>query len=360
MRSAPPDTVQPGVGTDTAPAQQRIDDYLRRSSRHRWWLTGVAGATLLTIAVSICIGSYAISPGDVLEALGGGPAGGSAATAVVWKLRLPRILLAAAAGAALATSGAAYQAAYRNPLVDPSILGVSAGAAFGAGLAVVLPLPLGMAPAAFFGGVLAVGATYALSSVNGERPTVTVILSGIVVGAIFTAGFGLLQYLGSNEQLRRLVFWLLGGFYEATWESLRIVLPLTFVLVFLLITLGWDLNILSMGDEDAVALGRDPESIRRRVLLLATALTATAVSVSGIVSWIGLLVPHAARLLVGSDNRLVVPMSAALGAVFAVVSDDVARTISTGEIPIGIITSLLGAPYLLYLLRTRGATLVGT
>ncbi len=331
--------------------------------RTRRLSVALSWAMVAVVAIlSIGVGSFPLPPAEVLASLVGGPHGSSAdsaATAVVWQLRLPRILIAMAVGAALATSGAMYQAAYRNPLVDASILGVSAGAAFGAGLAMFFHVPVGMAGGAFVGGWVAVLATYVLSSVGGERPTVTVILSGVIVGAIFTAGVGLLQYVGSNEQLRQLVFWMLGGFYQATWRDVSIVVPVTAILVLVAVLFGWDLNVVSMGDADAHAVGRDPEKLRWRVLLIATALTALAVSVSGIVAWLGLLVPHAARLMVGADNRVVVPMSAALGAGFAVASDDLARTIGTGEIPIGIITSLVGAPYLLFLLRSRGASLVG-
>lgn len=334
--------------------------YLATGRQRQVAIAVALGLAALAAVVSIGIGSLWLPVGEVLNAIWAGPSYDSAAAAVVWQLRIPRILIALAVGSALAVSGAAYQAAYRNPLVDPSILGVSAGAAFGAGLALIFPTPLGMTAGAFCGGLLAVLATYKLSSVGGERPTLTVILSGVVVGAIFTAGFGLLQYIGTNEQLRRLVFWMLGGFYEATWSQVAIVIPGTLVLLVIMATMGWDLNVLSMGDQDAHSVGRDPDKVRRRVLIVATALTALAVSVSGIVGWVGLLVPHAARLIVGADNRWVIPLSAAMGGLFTLVADDVARTVGTGEIPIGIITSLLGAPYLLYLLRSRAASMVGS
>lgn len=329
-----------------------------RTGRRRA-LAGAAAVLAVLLALSLGVGSYGLTPGEVWGALRTGPEGTGPASAVVWTLRLPRVLVAAAVGAALAASGAAYQASYRNPLVDPSILGVSAGAAFGAGLAVITPLGVPMSVAAFAGGVLAVTLTYVASSVNGARPSVTVILAGVVVGGIFTAGFGLLQYLATSEDLRRLVFWMLGGFYEATWSDVWRTVPAIVLLVALLARYGWSLNIIAMGDADAVALGLDPDTVRRRVLVSATALTALAVSVSGVVGWIGLLVPHAARFIVGADNRYVVPMAGLLGGLFTVVADDLARTIGAGEVPIGILTAVLGAPFLLYLLRTRGHQLVG-
>ncbi len=311
--------------------------------------------------ISIMVGAYVIPVGDVFGViayrLGLIGAVDSLHESVVWDLRLTRTLLAGAVGAALATSGAAFQGTFRNPLVEPYILGVSAGAAFGAGLSVMFNVPLSLQMMAFIFGIVAVWLTYNLSRVRGERPTVTLILAGVIVGSFFSAVFALFQYVGTDEQLRRLVFWVLGGFYRATWSDVAVVVPATVVGCLLLWRFGWRLNILSLGDDEARSLGVNPEPLRRWVIALATALTALAVSVSGIIAWVGLLVPHAARMLVGPDNRFVIPLSATLGAVFVMICDNIARTIHTGEVPIGIITSILGAPYLVYLLRTRGVHL---
>jgi iron complex transport system permease protein len=324
-------------------------------------LVGTAVLVPVTGLVSITVGAYLIPVGDVLAVLaartGLMEATNSLHDSVVWDLRLTRALLAGAVGAALAASGAAFQGTFRNPLVEPYILGVSAGAAFGAGLSVMVDIPLSLQVSAFAFGTVAVWLTYTLSRVRGERPTVTLILAGVIVGSFFSAVFALFQYVGTDEQLRRLVFWVLGGFYRATWYDVAVVVPATAVGCLLLWRFAWRLNILSLGDDEARSLGVDPEPLRRWVIALATALTALAVSVSGIIAWVGLLVPHAARLLVGPDNRFVIPLSATLGAVFVMVCDDLARTIHTGEVPIGIITSILGAPYLVYLLRTRTAHL---
>jgi len=312
----------------------------------------------VTALVSIMVGAYWIPVGDVLAVLAakaGFLTADNLQTAVVWDIRFTRVLLAGAAGAALAASGSAYQGTFRNPLIEPYILGVSAGAAFGAGLAVMVDLPLSMQVLAFLFGLLAVFLTYTLSQVRGERPTVTLVLSGVVVGSFFSAIFALFQYVGTDEQLRRLVFWIMGGFYRATWEEVVIVVPASIVGILWLWRMGWRLNLLSLGDDEARSLGLDPGPARRAIIVIATALTALAVSVSGIIAWVGLLVPHAARMIVGPDHRYVIPLSATLGAVFVMVCDDLARTVSTGEVPIGIITSILGAPYLIYLLRTRAA-----
>lgn len=355
----PPSTSTSGQDQVGEERERRIvGGILVEERRRRQLLGGTAALVVVTGLISITVGAYLIPVTDVLAVLaakaGLRPAD-SLHTAVVWDMRLTRVLLAGAVGAALATSGAAYQGIFRNPLVEPFILGVSAGAAFGAGLAVMVDLPLSMQVLAFVFGMVAVGSTYTLSRVRGERPTVTLVLSGVVVGSFFSAVFSLFQYVGTDEQLRRLVFWIMGGFYRATWSDVVVVVPACVVGIGLLWRRGWRLNVLSLGDDEARSLGVAPEPLRREIIVVATALTALAVSVSGIIAWVGLLVPHAARLLVGPDHRYVVPLSATLGAVFLMVCDDLARTISTGEVPIGIITSILGAPYLVYLLRTRAA-----
>ncbi len=324
--------------------------------RRKLLLAGMMIIVPATALISIMVGAYLIPVSDVLAVLAakaGFLPADNLHTAVVWDIRLSRVLLAGAVGAALAASGAAYQGTFRNPLIEPYILGVSAGAAFGAGLAVMVDLPLSMQVLAFLFGLLAVLLTYTLSRVRGERPTVTLVLAGVVVGSFFSAIFALFQYVGTDEQLRRLVFWIMGGFYRATWAEVAIVVPASIGGILWLWGLGWRLNVLSLGDDEARSLGIDPGPLRRVIIVVSTALTALAVSVSGIIAWVGLLVPHAARLIVGPDHRYVIPLSATLGAVFVMVCDDVARTISTGEVPIGIITSILGAPYLVYLLRTR-------
>ena len=351
-------------GDDREVVEPEYEAYKVHSSSHArrvGIITATAVLVPIVMLVSIMVGAYLIAVDDVIAVIGArlgltGPAD-TLHDSVVWDLRLNRVLLAAAVGAALATSGAAFQGTFRNPLVEPYILGVSAGAAFGAGLSVMFDMPLSLQVMAFIFGTVAVWLTYRLSLVRGERPTVTLILAGVIVGSFFSAIFALFQYAGTDEQLRRLVFWVLGGFYRATWDDVAIVVPATIVGCLLLWHSGWRLNILSLGDDEARSLGVNPEPLRRWVIALATALTALAVSVSGIIAWVGLLVPHAARMLVGPDNRFVIPLSATLGAVFVMICDNLARTIHTGEVPIGIITSILGAPYLVYLLRTRGAHL---
>lgn len=320
-------------------------------------IIGSVVVLVLAALLSITTGAYPVPLGDVVSVLlsriGLVEATGSVHETVIWDIRLTRILIAVAVGASLATSGAVYQGVFRNPLVEPYVLGVSSGAAFGAGLAVLFSFALSMQALAFVFGMVAVGLTYSLSRVRGQTPAITLILAGVVIGSMFSAMFSLFQYLGTEEQLRRLVFWIMGGLYRSTWADVAVVLPLTIIGCAVIWAYAWKLNVLTLGEEEAASLGVRAELTKRVLIIVATAITAIAVSVSGIIAWVGLMIPHAARLMIGPDNRYLLPLSAALGAIFVILCDTIARTITTGEVPIGIITSILGAPYLIYLLRTR-------
>ncbi|MCG8642015.1 MAG: iron chelate uptake ABC transporter family permease subunit [Desulfobacterales bacterium] len=314
-------------------------------------------ALILVILTAISLGAYSIPLESVVQALLGKvglatPVDGIHKT-IIFEIRLPRILLAVAVGAALSTSGAVYQGIFRNPLVEPYILGVSSGAAFGAGLAVMFDFPLSVQALAFLFALVAVFLTYRIGRIRGRMPTVTIVLAGVIIGSLFSALFAIFQYIGSTEQLRRLVFWILGGLHRATLAEIRLIGPLVMIGVLLIWYHAWNLNVLTLGDDEARALGIPVERTRRLLIVIATGITALVVSISGIISWVGLMIPHAARLILGPDHRFVIPMSAILGAIFVIICDTLARTLSTGEIPIAIITSILGAPYLIYLLRTR-------
>jgi iron complex transport system permease protein len=320
-------------------------------------LVAAAGAALM-------IGAYRIPPGDVfrlaLGRLDAAPADSAIAAAVVWNLRLPRILLAGTVGAALASSGAVFQATFRNPLVEPYILGVSSGAAFGAALAMAVPrFPWSVQFAALAGAAAAVAVVYSLARGRHDAPVVTLVLSGLIVGSVFSAGVSLLKFVASDAALRDIVFWLMGGFYFASWQDVGTVLPVAGTATLVMVAGGWQLNALSMGDQEAQALGIHPR--RLRLVLLAASTTATAVSVSvvGIVPWIGLMAPHAVRLWLGPDNRIVVPAAALLGAATAVACDTIARSLTSAEIPVGIVTALAGGPFLAYLIRQRTTGFVG-
>jgi iron complex transport system permease protein len=274
---------------------------------------------------------------------------------IIWKIRTPRALLAIMTGVCLASSGAVFQGCFKNPLVEPYILGTSSGAAFGAALGIMFPsFFMSVQMLAFAFAFLAVGLAYSMARTRGETPLVNLILSGIITGSIFTALVGIVKYLARDEALREIVFWLMGGFYYAGWTDVSLMLPVALVGFLILWSHGWKLNILSMGDKEARALGIDPEKNKFILISLSTLMTAAAVSSVGIIPWVGLMIPHAARLIFGPDHRVVLPASALLGALYLLICDTIARTLTQTEIPVGIITSLIGAPYLFFLVRTRG------
>ena len=265
-----------------------------------------------------------------------------------------------AVGGALAIAGAAFQGCLRNPLVEPYILGVSSGAAFGAALGIVFPaFFFSLQITAFAFGSVAVVIAYMLARVRGETPIVTLILAGVIIGSIFMALVSLMQYIADTTTLREIVFWLMGGFYYANWNDVFILIPVVIFCFFLLWTLSWKINILSMGDEEARALGVNPEQYKFLIIAAGTLVTCFAVSLVGIIAWVGLMMPHASRILLGPDNRFVIPAALLMGAMYMIICDTIARTLITTEIPVGIIASILGAPYLCYLLRNKGRIIFG-
>ncbi len=324
----------------------------------------------ITAMLSMTLGAYDISLPDILRTISAHflsfipfsepPLINRLHNTIIWNLRFPRIMLAIFAGIALASAGAVFQGCFRNPLVEPYILGVSSGAAFGAALGIVFPyFLLSVQVSAFVFGTIAVIGTYILARVKGETPVVTLILGGVIIGSIFTAMVSILKYLAQAAALREIVFWMMGGFYYATWEDIFIISPVVILCFSIMWLLGWKLNILSMGDEEAKALGVAPERYKIILILCATLATAMAVSTVGIIAWVGLMMPHAARMILGPDHRFVIPSAAIMGGIYLIVCDTLARTLTTAEIPIGIITSILGAPYLFYLLRNKGKIMFG-
>lgn len=274
---------------------------------------------------------------------------------VIWEIRLPRIILAVFVGIALAIAGTVYQGCFRNPLVEPYILGVESGAAFGAALAIVIPtFFLSLQLSAFIFGILAVFGAYFLARIRGETPVVTLILSGVIIGSVFSALVSILQYISTDAALRQIVFWLMGGFYYTTWEDVFYIIPVVLICFFTIWILSWKLNVLSMGDDEAKTLGVNPERFKAIFILLATLATAMCVSAVGVIAWVGLMMPHAARMILGPDHRYMLLAAAFLGAIYLVICDTLARSLTTSEIPVGIITSLIGAPYLIYLIRRKG------
>jgi iron complex transport system permease protein len=279
--------------------------------------------------------------------------------AVLWGIRLPRVVLALLVGAGLAVAGAILQGIFRNPLADPSLIGVSSGAALAAVAAIVAGVaPLGAATlplAAFGGGLLTTLAVYALARREGRTEVVTLLLTGIALTAIAGAGTSFLTFLADDQQLRSLVFWSLGSVGGATWPVVLAALP--FVAAGVLLAPGWAraLNLLALGEREATHLGVATERVRFGLIVLAALTTGAAVAVAGTVGFVGLVVPHLVRLVAGPDHRVLLPASALAGGTLLLLADLAARTaVAPAELPLGVVTALAGGPFFLWLLhRTR-------
>lgn len=311
-----------------------------------WLVQGSLALATLAIAVaSLCFGQYPLSLSAVGHTLVHLPPGEGVIGQIVWSVRLPRVVMALLAGGALGLCGATLQGVFQNPLVDPHIIGVTAGSAFGGTLAILLGVgSLLMMASTFFFGLVALGLIYALAALQGRDSTLGLILSGIILSGFFAALVSLMQYLADSEEtLPNIVFWLLGSFATASWHKVLLMsLPLA-VAAGALWKLRWRINLLALEERDARSLGVPVAALRRGVLVCCAVLVAAQVAVSGSIAWMGLVVPHLARLLVGADHRRLLPTAFWLGAALMLVVDDLARTLTQAEIPIGIITALLGA-----------------
>jgi iron complex transport system permease protein len=278
---------------------------------------------------------------------------------VVFTVRMPRILLALLTGAGLALSGATLQGVFRNPLVGPQVVGVSSGAAFGGTLAILLSFSrYGLLGSAFAFGLSALIIVYALNGIVARRNILALVLAGVVVSGFFGALVSLVQYLADTEdKLPTMVFWLLGSFATANWEKFSLIAGPVVICGLLLLGLRWRINLLSLGDEDARVLGVNVEPLRWLILVLVSCIVAAQVAISGIIGWVGLVVPHMARMLVGSDHRVMMPASLLIGALYLLIIDTVARTATGTEIPLGILTALIGTPVFALVLKQtqRGA-----
>jgi len=319
---------------------------------------------VLAVLSSIVLGRYPLSPLEVYEAVASWIAPylvhspPEVAKIIVVDYRLPRILTAAVVGAALSVSGASLQSMFRNPLVSPYILGVSAGAGFGAALSIAfLPPTVPTELTAFIFAVLAFSLTILIARTSsGEIPTISLVLSGIIVTALFSAVLSLVKFVTPDpHKLASIVFWLMGSFAASDWGELARVTPLVLASVAVLVAMRWRFNLLSLSDEEAKALGINPARERLVALCACALATSASVAVAGIIGWVGLMIPHIVRLALGPDNRVVVPYSAVLGATYMVLADNIARCLTTEEIPIGILTTLLGIPLFIYLLKRATA-----
>jgi iron complex transport system permease protein len=336
---------------------------VRLPFRHRPVALAVLGLIALAVAVVLAVGagSVAVAPGDTigilahrLFGLNVAPTWSAAAETIVWDLRVPRVLEAVVVGLGLAVAGATFQGLLRNPLADPYVLGTASGAALGAAIAVLIPirieiLAFGLLQAlAFVGALAAVWVVYRLSRVSGASPMTSLLLTGYAVGSLLAAALAMAMYL-SGTGLRQIFAYLLGSFDHASWGQLAGTVPLIAVATALILLRARSLNGLLLGEETAAHLGLDVRRERAILLGLASLITAAAVAVSGLIGFVGLVVPHVVRLLVGPNARLVLPLSAIGGALLMVVADLVARLL--GELPVGVITAIFGAPFFLVVLR---------
>lgn len=312
----------------------------------------------VVLLVSLVVGRYPVGPGDVLRIITAKLGGGAAdvpetAATVVWQVRLPRVAAGLLVGAALAGSGAVFQGLFRNPLVSPDILGVSAGASVGAVTGIFLALPVvAIQGLAFAGGLGAVAIVAAVgSAARGRDPVLVLVLAGVAIGALLGACVSLLKVLADPyDQLPAITFWLLGSLASTTRSDVLSIVPAIVLGLVPMVLLRWRMNLLTLDDEEARALGVETTRLRLVLIAAATLLTAAAVSISGIVGWIGLLVPHVARSLAGPDFARLLPVALMLGGGYLVAVDTLARCLAATEVPLGILTAAIGAPFFLWLL----------
>jgi len=273
---------------------------------------------------------------------------------VMLEIRLPRILAAVLIGAGLAASGASFQGLFRNPLVSPDILGVAAGAGFGAALGIVVfgANPVAIQGMAFVFSLVAVGTTWLVSRAVRSNPTLTLILAGMAIAALFTAMLSFMKYISDPfEELPAIVFWLMGSLSSIGMKDIAVVAAPMVAGIAILLLLRWRLNVLAMGEEEALSLGVDTKKMQMVFILCATLVTASAVSISGVIGWVGLVIPHIGRMLVGPSHDRLLPITILLGAAYLLIIDTLTRSVFSAELPIGILTAIVGVPFFIYLLN---------
>ena len=314
---------------------------LRTGRANPWVLAGLTLLLAATVAASCMFGAVDFDGGEILH------------SPIFWRLRLPRVLTGAVVGAVLSVCGAAYQSIFRNPLTDPYVLGVSSGASLGAAVAILLGLEAwlwGVGGMALAAALLTVWLIYRIASIGNRMHTTTLLLTGVCLTLLISAVISFLMVL-NQQKMDSIIFWTMGSFASSTWGGLAILAPVAAVGMGVVLWYGRDLNLLLAGSEEARSMGVEVERVKRTLLLFTTLMVAFAVSACGVIGFVGLIVPHAVRLVAGPDNRRVVPYSMLCGAIFVLVCDTLARTLlRPSELPVGSLTSLIGAPLFIYLL----------
>ena len=323
------------------------------------WKIALLILPIVTALIALGIGRYFINPAEVMEAILGRFTGeyeiAEMAYKTIWNLRIPRILLALLVGAGLSTAGCAFQSLFANPLATPDTLGVASGASFGAALGILLGFDmLGMQLTSFFMGALAVILTWLGGSGKGKGLS-SVVLSGIMIGSLFNALVSLVKYVADAEtQLPAITYWLMGGLNSAGYQNLKFGAPPIIVGILVLYLIRWRMNLLPLSEDEAKSSGINIYALRAVTIVCATMITASCVSMCGQVGWVGLLIPHMCRMKFGSNHLSLLPTSISFGAVFMVIVDTVARTMTASEIPVSILTAIIGAPFFIILMRKSG------
>ena len=325
------------------------------------WKGGVLWVLLPLVfaVIALCIGRYTIPLQEVLSTLlspFGFETNGNSEM-IIWNVRLPRVIMALLVGAGLAVAGATFQAVFANPLASPDTLGVSSGAAFGAALAILFALNTAVVQStAIVFGVIAIAVTFLLSRLKGNDNMLLIVLAGVIVSAFFTALVSAIKYVADpQEKLPEITYWLMGSLSGSSWQDLAFAAPLIVLGLLGIYLLRWRLNILMLSEEEIRSLGMKVAHIRWTVILLATMMIAASVSVVGQVGWIGLVIPHIARAIVGTDHRKIIPVSISMGAAFLVIIDTISRSVIAGEIPLSILTAIIGAPLFAFLYFRKGS-----
>lgn len=329
-----------------------------------YYLVGLGALFVVVFIISFSIGKYPITPGELIHVVLGKVTGATKnwsdeVELVIFKIRMPRILAGTIIGAGLSAAGASYQGLFRNPMVSPDLLGASSGAGFGAAISLFCGFDYAtVALNSFVCGIVAVCLVYAASMRVRQNPTLGMVLAGIMISSLFTSATSFIKLVADpNNVLPAITYWLMGSIAGVSANELLFAsVPILFGMLVLL-SMRWKINLVTMGEDEARSMGINTKALRIVVVLAATLVTAACVSISGLIGWVGLVIPHFARLMVGYDYRVMLPASMLLGASFLILVDDFARMIVTSEIPIGVLIAFIGAPFFLYLILKRGGSI---